>query len=80
MKKKISITISIPTFNEEQTLESVVRKALHVLRSLTEDYEPLLINNGSIDSTGKIMNRLARKDKHIRVIHHKENMGFNQYI
>lgn len=77
---KESITISIPAFNEEQTLEDVVNEALLAVKELTDDYELFLINDGSTDKTKQIMERLVKKNKRIRVVHHKRNKGFSAVI
>lgn len=71
-----SIAISIPAFNEAATLESLVQDAQNVLKKYTDDYEILLINDGSKDRTGEIADRLAKQDPRIRVIHHPQNLGF----
>ncbi len=73
--KKISITI--PAHNEEKTIEKVVQNAIASVSKITPQYEILLVNDGSQDKTGVIMNRLQKKFKdNIRVIHHKKNKGF----
>lgn len=71
-----SITISIPAYNEEKSIKKVVREAICAVKRITRNFEILLVDDGSIDSTGKIIDSLARKDRHIKVIHHKENKGF----
>lgn len=78
--KKESITISIPAFNEQETIKGVVKEALFVVKSLTDDYELLLINDGSTDKTGSIMKHLAKGNKHIRIIEHQVNKGFSSVI
>lgn len=80
MKIKESITIAIPVFNEEETLERVALEALSTLKTLTKDYELLLVNDGSTDNTGQIMNKLSKKNKRIKIINHKQNMGFTGAI
>ncbi len=75
-----SITISIPAYNEEATLDKLVRQSREVLKSLTEDYEILLINDGSRDRTGTIADTLAKEDSRIRVIHHPVNWGFGRTL
>lgn len=74
--KKVSITI--PAFNEEKTIEQVTLNALLSISKLAKDYEILLINDGSNDKTGKIIDSLKRKYKDkIRVINHAKNLGFS---
>lgn len=74
--KKISITI--PAFNEQETIEQVCLNALSSVSKLFKDFEILLVDDGSKDNTGKIMDNLKKKFKDkIRVVHHKKNMGFS---
>ncbi len=75
-----SISISIPAYNEETTIASVVSESLRVLERYTDDFEVVVINDGSIDRTGLIVEELAQKDPHIRVFHHDRNLGFGQTI
>ena len=71
-----SITISIPAFNEQESLEAVVRDSLSTLQRLTPDYEVLIIDDGSRDQTGELADRLAKENPYVRVLHHPKNMGF----
>ena len=73
--EKESISVVIPAYNEKSTIEDVVKNASDNLRSLKIDYEIVLVNDGSTDGTGKIIDKLA-KAKNIRAVHHKLNRGF----
>lgn len=69
MRPKISIII--PVYKAEK----YIHKCLGSLLSQTfKDYEILLIDDGSPDSSGKICDDYAKSDKRIRV-YHKENGG-----
>lgn len=72
-----SISVVVPAFNEEKTVEDVVKVAIFVLKRLQIDYEIVLVNDGSTDQTGVIINRLAKGNKCIQVIHHPQNRGFS---
>lgn len=74
--EKESITISIPAFNEEKNIENVVKEATAAVSKITKDYEILLVDDGSKDKTGKIIDSIIKKNKYIRVIHHRKNKGF----
>lgn len=78
--KDQSISVVIPAFNEEQTIEGVVKDALKNLILLTKDYEIVLVDDGSSDNTPKIIDKLSRKSKKVRAIHHKINQGFTGAI
>lgn len=70
-----SISVVIPAFNEEKTIKDVVEDATLILKKLKVDYEIVLVNDGSTDKTGKIIDKLARS-RRVRAIHHKKNKGF----
>lgn len=74
--EKESISVVIPAYNEEETVEQVVKEAFSTLAKISKDYEVVLIDDGSTDKTGKIIDRIARQNKRIRGVHHKQNMGF----
>jgi glycosyltransferase involved in cell wall biosynthesis len=71
-----SITVFFPVFNDQETIELLAEKALAVLPKLTDDYEVLLIDDGSTDASGSVADELARTMKHVRVIHHPFNQGY----
>lgn len=71
-----SLSIVIPSFNEEKNIERVVKEAIDATAKITKDYEIVLVNDGSTDKTGKVIDALAKKNKKLRVFHHKKNKGF----
>ncbi|NOZ19782.1 MAG: glycosyltransferase family 2 protein [Planctomycetes bacterium] len=71
-----SLSIIIPAYNEEESLEEVVRDSLKVGAEISKKLEVVVINDGSTDNTGKIADRLAAEHRNIRVIHHPHNRGF----
>lgn len=73
--EKESVSVVIPAYNEKSTIEDVVKDALEVLKKLKIDYEIVLVDDGSTDGTGKIIDRLAHSRK-IRSVRHKKNKGF----
>ena len=71
-----SISVFFPAFNDEQTISSLVHKALEVLPEFTDDYEVLVINDGSVDRTAQIIDNLAQTLPQVRAIHHAHNLGY----
>lgn len=78
--KSFSLTIAIPAYNEEGSVQRVALQALRAAKALTDKYEILLVNDGSSDRTGTIIDTLTKKHKEIRVIHHRKNQGFSGAI
>jgi glycosyltransferase involved in cell wall biosynthesis len=75
-KVRESISVFFPVFNDQKTIVSLTENALAVLADLTDDYEVLLINDGSTDASAAVADDLARNMKHVRVIHHSCNRGY----
>jgi glycosyltransferase involved in cell wall biosynthesis len=73
---KISITAFFPAYNDEHTIEGIVRSAAEELNKVTADFEVLVVDDGSRDSTGAILDRLAADLSYLRVIHHPNNRGY----
>ena len=65
------LSIVVPAYNVEDYLPQCVDS---ILRQTFTDFELLLVDDGSKDSTGKLCDEYAGKDRRIRVIH-KENGG-----
>jgi glycosyltransferase involved in cell wall biosynthesis len=71
-----SLSLVLPAHNEAENIEIVVRQALKILPSFTDDFEVIVVNDGSRDATGDIINRLAAEDDRVRAIHHPRNRGY----
>lgn len=71
MKKPPKISVIVPVYNEENYLDKCIQSILN--QSFT-DFELLLINDGSSDSSATICDGYTVKDNRVRVFH-KENGG-----
>jgi glycosyltransferase involved in cell wall biosynthesis len=70
-----SISVCIPSYNEEATIESAVAQIEVVLDKLQCDYEILICDDASSDRTGEFIRRMTSKNPHLRPIFHQENKG-----
>jgi glycosyltransferase involved in cell wall biosynthesis len=70
-----SISIVIPALNEETVVEGVVRDISKQVAASFTDYEIILIDDGSTDKTGDIMERLATELPNVRAIRNPYNIG-----
>lgn len=62
--------VIIPTYNEAQTLESIIRRT----RAIT-DVDILIVDDNSPDGTGALAERLATADTSLHVLHRQAKMG-----
>ena len=62
-------------FNEARNLEVVAREIHFTLSELGQEYEVLIVDDGSSDGTDRIADRLAKEFTQVRVIHHGANQG-----
>ncbi len=65
----------VPVFNEENILEHFARGAVAELRSFTDDFEIIFVDDGSTDASNEILNRLARELGWLVIVHLKANTG-----
>jgi len=71
-----TLSVFFPCYNEELNLKGIVTETTHVLKSLVQEYEILIVNDGSIDGTGPLAEKISRHYKNVRVIHHDKNLGY----
>lgn len=71
-----SITAFFPAFNDEGSIAAMVTQALALLPQFTDDYEVIVVNDGSSDGTAAVLDELARQFERVRVIHHLHNRGY----
>jgi glycosyltransferase involved in cell wall biosynthesis len=76
MTKKPSISVFFPAYNDAGTIASLVVLADKTCRQLTDDYEVIVVNDGSPDHTGDILAELAAKYANLRVVTHEKNRGY----
>ena len=70
-----TLSIIIPVYNEEDSLDPLYKNLEAVLKSLGHDFEVIFINDGSIDGSMQRLNTIAEQDDHIKVIHFRQNFG-----
>ena len=70
------ISVFFPAYNDEASIASLVNDALSVLPSLTDDFEVIVVDDGSTDNTAAVLDELARADMRVRVVRHESNRGY----
>lgn len=70
------ISVFFPAYNDGGTIASMVLSAILVLQSLTDDYEVIVVNDGSSDYTKEILDELEERYDPVRIVHHERNRGY----
>ena len=76
MKRIKELSIFFPFWNEEQNIEAVVKKTIVVVDKITQNWEIIMVDDGSSDKTLEIAKRLAQEDSRLVAISHKTNRGY----
>jgi glycosyltransferase involved in cell wall biosynthesis len=73
-----SISTVLPAYNEEALIEQTLRRVTAVLTQLVRNFEIVVTNDGSRDSTGQILSRMRGTEPglHLRVVTHSINQGY----
>jgi len=75
-KKISSLSIFFPAYNDGGTIPSMVLTAQIAARAITDDYEIIVVNDGSQDHTPLVLEELEKQIPQLRVIHHPQNKGY----
>lgn len=72
----ISLSVFFPCYNEQDNVENTTRQAVAVCESFTDDFEVIIVNDGSSDRTGEIAEQLAQELDVVRTVHNSPNLGY----
>jgi glycosyltransferase involved in cell wall biosynthesis len=72
----MSLSVFYPCYNEEKNVERTTLNALMACKRLVDDFEVIIVNDGSKDRTGEIADRLAAEHKEVRAVHNCPNRGY----
>ncbi|MFO0693137.1 MAG: glycosyltransferase family 2 protein [Polyangiales bacterium] len=71
-----SLSIVLPCFDEAEAIGTVVESALSVGRSLVEQLEVLVVDDGSTDATAEVVEDLCSMHPEVRLLCHGVNRGY----
>ncbi len=76
-RKFASLSVFFPAYNDAPSLPVLIHKTFAVLERHVEDYEVIVVNDGSHDNTGEVLEQLRREfASRMRVVTHPENRGY----
>ena len=71
-----AISVFFPAYNDAGTIASMVVSARMAVRELTDDFEIVVVNDGSRDHTADVLAELERIIPELRVVQHEKNQGY----
>lgn len=75
-QKPSGLSVFFPAYNDAGTIASMVVQAVLTARTLTPNFEVIVINDGSKDATPRVLDELARVYPEVRIVHHVKNRGY----
>src|SRR5947209_11062114 len=66
----------MPAHNEEDAIYHTVHEVIDTLTTWMQDFEVIVVDDGSRDRTGVILDTIAEAYTCLRVIHHPVNRGY----
>lgn len=76
----VSLSIIVPAYNEEDQLAHAIDHLLETAPKWAEDVEVVIVNDGSTDSTGRIIEALAEKYENVIGVQQEINRGFGKTV
>src|ERR671930_2380383 len=74
--KPAGLSVFFPAYNDSGTIASMVIRAVKAASELTPDFEIIVVDDGSADSTAEIADELARTYPQVRAVHHPINRDY----
>ena len=74
--KPAGLSVFFPAYNDSGTIASMVIRAVKAASELTPDFEVIVVDDGSADSTAEIADELARTYPQVRAVHHPTNRDY----
>jgi len=71
----VEYSVVVPLFNEESLVETLYDRLRRVMEKIGRPYEIILVNDGSSDGTGRVLERIARQDPAVVFIDLRRNFG-----
>ncbi len=74
------ISLVLPAYNEADNIEPLVAEATQALQAVTDDFEIIIVDDGSRDDTAGVARRVMANNPHVRLVQHPVNQGFGAAV
>lgn len=80
MRGKVDISIVIPVRDEGGSIKILVEQIQKAIKGVTNSFEIIFVDDGSIDESYKIIKEIQSKNRHIKCVKHRRNFGKSQAL
>lgn len=70
----------LPAYNEAENIEAMVAEAVPALEANADDWEIVVVDDGSADETAAVTRRVAEREPRVRLVQHAVNQGFGSAV
>lgn len=74
------IAVALPAYNEAESLPRTIPPVVAALRKVTDDFEIVVVDDGSRDRTADVVRELGRTYPEVRLVPHEENLGYGAAV
>lgn len=75
-----SITVAMPAYNEAENIEAMVEDVIQMMDTLADDYEVIVVDDGSRDATAQVVKSLEGRYPQVRLVQHEVNQGYGAAV
>ena len=75
MARISKLSIIVPVFNEEKTIQDILKHLLELSLPDNIPFEIIVVNDGSTDGTYELISQISKKNKKISLLNHEQNEG-----
>jgi len=70
----------MPAYNEEANIGRMIDMSVEAVGKITDDFEVVVVNDGSKDGTGRVVAEKAALNPHVRLVEHPKNLGYGAAV
>lgn len=70
----------MPAYNEEGNITTTLLDADKAAKTISQDYEIIVVDDGSFDRTAELVKEMAKHNNHIRLVSHRVNKGYGAAV